>query len=275
MKLNKWSGSETEDALCFRCGVEGDRLYDIPPFGIVRCPSCGTVFTSPRLRDPGVVYEDSDYFDVGVYGFERKLNVALALQRTWSKGRLDLIEAVLGSGPGSAMLLEVGCAYGLFLQAAEERGFGVTGVEYSRAAVDWIEKNTVLQVHQGELRSARLPDAAFDVICFWDVIEHVGDPLAFLREAGRVLKAGGLVALSCPNFGSVPARLFRSRWWTLRPEQHLWHFTRSSLEETVREAGFHPVAFRSDPLSPSNLLRFDSMVSISEKSDQGRKSTDT
>ena len=261
MSTHSWQAAALEEANCFRCGVHGERLYSSDRFGVVRCPTCGQAFISPRLAEQGreSVY-DADYFEAGVYGYKKRFSISLWHQQTWSNGRLKLIRNLLDGEPAGKRLLEIGCAYGFFLNVAEEQGFKVSGVEYSKPAVAWAQKHTKLDIRQGTVETVTLPAQEFDVACFWDVFEHVPDPRFFLQVITRALKPGGIVAMSCPNFGSAAARTFRGRWWTLRPEQHLWQFTPETLARAFDEAGLTDVRIITSFFAPANFGRADSLV---------------
>jgi len=94
-----------------------------------------------------------------------------------------------------------------------------------------------LQVIEGTLDQARLADESFDVITMWDVIEHLTDPLRDLRESHRLLRKGGLICIHTMNIESPLARLMGPRWpWLM--EMHLYYFSRRTLGEMLRKAGF-------------------------------------
>ncbi len=249
-----------EDARCFRCGTAGEPVYDLDPFRLVRCAGCGQAFMSPRLNESGrlALYDDADYFDDGVY----RTPSASALQRTWADGRLDLIGDLVP--PQESRIFEIGCAYGLFLERARVRGFEVAGLEFSGVAARTASQRLAVPIYEGEVVDLD-GDGSFDAVAAWDVIEHVPDPAAFLAAAGRLLREGGVLALSCPYYDSIPARLLRSRWWTLKPHKHIWHFTSAGLRTTLAEAGLEPVAVIRNPLTKANYLRPDSMVAVARK----------
>jgi SAM-dependent methyltransferase len=76
----------------------------------------------------------------------------------------------------------------------------------------------------------------FDIVSVIDVIEHVSDPLALLREASAYLAPGGVLAVVTPDVGSVAARLLGQRWWHFRLA-HVCYFNKRSAAEVFERAG--------------------------------------
>jgi len=79
------------------------------------------------------------------------------------------------------------------------------------------------------------------VVSAFDLIEHVPDPLAFLRRCAHRLKPGGVLLISTPDTGHFLRPLMRSRWPMLQPMQHLFLFSRSALDRALRTEGFDQV----------------------------------
>jgi 2-polyprenyl-3-methyl-5-hydroxy-6-metoxy-1,4-benzoquinol methylase len=263
MRPGRWGtypAEHFEDAVCFRCHIPGKRRWQLDQFALVVCPRCGQAFMSPRLNHEGRLnlYGARAYFDSGVY----KTAGAKGLQRTWAEGRLDMIDAALDRAARHS-LFEVGCAYGMFLEAAKERGFAVAGLEFSPVAAGVASERLGTTVLVGEV--VDLPPADHDVVAFWDTIEHVPDPHAFLVAAAALIRPGGIVALSCPRFDSLPARLLRTRWWTLKPHKHIWHFTRRDLRRLLADTGLEEVRMVSNPWHAGNRWRLDSLVLVARK----------
>lgn len=266
MADQQWTAADTEQVDCCLCWVPGEVRYRIDPFAVVQCPVCALVFVSPRL-DPDALqrfYDQPEYFeDGGVYGSGDGtgstgggFNAAMALQRTWTKGRLRAIGKLR---PVPATLLEIGSAYGLFLEAAGAAGYAVRGVELSKAgAAKSTERG--FDVFNGQLADA--PAEPADVVCFWDTLEHVPDPLEFLRQVRSRLADDGVFALSTPYFSSLPSKLLGKRWWTLKPEQHIWHYTPATLRTLAARAGLVVTEVITSPAHPANLTRLDSLVVV-------------
>ncbi|RBY78216.1 class I SAM-dependent methyltransferase [Geodermatophilus sp. TF02-6] len=273
-ELARWTAEDTEDVVCCLCGVPGTLVHDLAPFGVVRCPRCELVFVSPRLRPAALqrIYDDAGYFEGGVYGSAvstdpgapttgGRLSPAMLLQRTWTAGRLRLVDRVRGGAPAGDRLLEVGCGYGLFLAAAREAGWTTSGVELSRTGAKHAQDTLGLDVFCGQLEEAPL-EPGLAVVCAWDTVEHVPDPLAFWRTVRALVADDGVVLFSTPYVSSVPARLLGARWWTLKPTEHIWHFTARTHALVLARAGLALTRVVRSPLAPANAGRLDSLVGI-------------
>ena len=269
-----WTAEDTEDVVCCLCRVPGTLVHDVAPFGVVRCPQCELVFISPRLRPEALqrIYDDAGYFEGGVYGSavstdaeapsaEARLSPAMLLQRTWTAGRLALIDRERGGAAAGGRLLEVGAGYGLFLAAAREAGWTTSGVELSRTGAKHAQDTLGLDVFCGQLEEAPLTPG-FDVVCAWDTVEHVPDPLSFWRTVRAQVAADGVVLFSTPYVSSLPARLLGTRWWTLKPTEHIWHFTPRTHALLLARAGLALTRVVRNPLAPANAGRLDSLVGV-------------
>jgi 2-polyprenyl-3-methyl-5-hydroxy-6-metoxy-1,4-benzoquinol methylase len=263
--VRSWQREDTEAVTCCVCHREGRPIYDLDPFGVVRCPRCDVVFVSPRLVPEALqqVYEDLDYFEGegGVYGIAKRWSPGMFLQRRWTSGRLDLAASESGREPAGARLLEIGCAYGFFLDAARTRGYDVAGVELSKGAADHAREALGLSVFSGQLEDAPF-DGRFDVICAWDTLEHVPDPVAFWRAVRTLIAEDGVILFSTPYFSSLPSRLLRERWWTLKPTEHIWHFTPKTHRTVAAEADLRVIRTIRNPIIRSNFARLDSLVGV-------------
>src|SRR5439155_16096152 len=97
------------------------------------------------------------------------------------------------------------------------------------------------------LFTARDIKPSFDLVASVAVIEHVVDPVAFLRELGQVLVPGGSLFLLTPNAASLNYRILGS-WWRelLSIGEHIYLFTPESLEQCAQQASFELIKAASD-----------------------------
>ena len=202
-------------------------------FNIYKCQNCKLLFVYPVPKSIEV-YND-DYFSGAEKGFGYVDYDAdkEPMVPTFEK-YLDII-AKLGYKSGN--LLDIGAATGFFMKIAEDKGFETVGIEISNfAAEKGREKG--LKVITGDLLSHRFPEKNFDVITMFDVIEHVPDPKALIKEASRVLKNGGLLVINTPDAESLWAKVLGKRWQLIMPPEHVNYFSPKNLGDYLSKNGF-------------------------------------
>lgn len=144
-------------------------------------------------------------------------------------------------------LLDVGCGEGFVLKDFAERGWTVSGMDYSLAGVQGINPDMAEHVTQGDvfalLEQALVSKQTYDLIWLGNVLEHVLDPVALLHTLHRLVAPGGLLVVTVPNDGSAYQEdLFDSgaidrRFWIALPD-HLSYFTADSLRSTATATGW-------------------------------------
>jgi SAM-dependent methyltransferase len=143
-------------------------------------------------------------------------------------------------------LLDVGCGNGRFLRHAKEQGFEVWGIDFDKKSVENVKRNlgidTVFAMSLEEFYEyAKEKNLKFDVITFFDVLEHQDKPREFLEMVKGLLKGGRYIA------GSVPdrERLFVEIDWKYshidHPPHHFLRFSKSSLEKALNFSDFKEV----------------------------------
>ncbi len=152
----------------------------------------------------------------------------------WFTGRRHIIagfveRACRDLGKVRPHILDVGCGTGANLQMLSR--FGVAeGVDVSVAALDFCRARGLAKVKQGAAESLPYEDAAFDLVTGLDVVEHLDDDIAGLKEMRRVLRPGGRAVLF------VPAFMFL---WGVQDDisHHRRRYTLPGLKRKLREAG--------------------------------------
>lgn len=223
------------------CGTKSRAgLYKELP-GIVQCSSCGLVYTTPRLKKEELeLFYSKEYFhseDSAVTGYDNYVSDRAMVEKTFNK-RLERIES--NWLPEKGKVLDVGCATGFFLSVARSRGWQVDGVEISKFCCDYALKNSNLKINQGFFTHINLP-SDFKLVTMWDYLEHSTTPDKDIKRAAELLVPGGYIAVATPDFGSIPAKIFRHKWMGFKTHEHFYYFTKKDLERMFREAGFEPV----------------------------------
>ena len=219
---------------CLVCGSIAAPVGDKSGYEFHRCRECGLLFVWPLPEGNLEIYSE-DYF-AGArngFGYVDYDQDKSAMADTF-ESYLDMLAR---RHPQLGDLLDVGAATGFFLELARSRGWKTCGVEPSRYASQ-VASQKNLTVHQGVVEDLNLPDASFDVITMWDVIEHVKDPDESLKAASRLLRPAGTLALNTPDAGSLLARLLGLKWHLVVPPEHLVLFGQESLRRLLRANGF-------------------------------------
>lgn len=211
------------------------------------CPLCGEIAGSPLARTPeytlcscGLIrrlgpitptYEDG-YFtvndvDAGMRDFSS--DWALAYDRARFSKELDQL------GPPRGRLCDVGAATGVFVRMARARGWDAVGVEpSSEARAIALRYETELLSDIAELQGSD----PVRVLTMHHVLEHLPAPVEQLRQLTSVMASDSLLLVEVPCWRSIERRVSGATWVDLRPEQHLWHFTPTTLRRVLQEAGF-------------------------------------
>ncbi len=140
-------------------------------------------------------------------------------------------------------LLDVGCGDGRFLRYAKEQGFEVWGIDFDKKSVESAKRNlgidTIFAMSLEEFYEyAKEKGLRFDVITFFEVLEHQDKPREFLEMVKGLLREGGYVAGSVPN----RERFLREIYWKIshadNPPHHFLRFSWRSLENALKLSGF-------------------------------------
>lgn len=205
-----------------------------PEHEIHVCGRCGLGMSTMSPSDD--LYE-TEYFEGGEYRSYRNEEAALR-----SNFR-EVLKYLLRHAPGGR-LLEIGSAYGFFLEEAA-RHYTASGVELSGHACETARQRTGVQIRQGDFLDLPAPADPWDVVCLWDTIEHLVDPRATLEKAVKELTPGGVLALTTGDFSSVLARLRGRHWRQIHPPSHLYYFTRAAIRALLTSCGLRVTEERS------------------------------
>jgi 2-polyprenyl-3-methyl-5-hydroxy-6-metoxy-1,4-benzoquinol methylase len=205
---------------------------DNAPYKVFLCSGCGVGFADP-FKNPGAAWY-------------ARFSSAASYEESPKHQFNELLRGRDGRGK---KLLDIGCGNGVFLAMAERAGFEVFGIDFNTEAVNGARARGLKNIFLGDLRAfrARYPDLKFDIVSYFDCIEHLDDPNGELDAILETIKAGGLLALNTPNserplpfgrdyFDMPPHHLTR---WTARSLAAL--LERHGLEITKLDSSYLPV----------------------------------
>ncbi len=192
-------------------------------YDLFECSACTGQFFEP-LKNPGAEWysHDERYAD---------RNRAPIMEPQWNHR-----ETIARLAPSTGSVLDVGCGVGNFLAHAVSRGWQATGIDFDADAVAagkeafGLKELSVDDIHGFR---AKHPGRQFDLVTFFDVLEHVDDHAAFLSAVRSLVKDGGAIALSVPHRAHakflMPADV---------PPRHLTRWDERSLSQVLAHHGF-------------------------------------
>lgn len=231
--------------LDYNCGIGGMFTY-------VKCRECGLVRINPRPTDSIIplLYKPPCFksnIDTAFDSISRINSMANCC-------RSQKIEQYVKQG----RILDIGCGKGFFLKFMEQRGWKVSGIEFSQEHIDYA-KNTF---NLSDINSETWPDAALkidkaDVVTMFHVIEHMPYPRESISAVSDTLLSDGILVIETPNINSVPSKIFGSHWVTLDAPRHLALYSLRTLSEVVEKAGFRIMDIHT--YSPSTMEYSESL----------------
>ena len=192
------------------------------------------------LVDIGSHREDSKLADIKSGG-EKGTLVDIESGRGTSK----LVD--IGSGRGKGTLVDIGSGTGYFADYMTRKGWNVTGIELSEPAREYSITRFGLTVISPTEISA-IKDGSVDCVTLWHVLEHLYEPVKWLKEIMRILKDDGTCIIALPNIKSADAGWFGNEWAALDVPRHLWHFSPATLQAFIKQHGFNCTELKPMPL---------------------------
>jgi 2-polyprenyl-3-methyl-5-hydroxy-6-metoxy-1,4-benzoquinol methylase len=204
----------------------------------VMCAACGHIYENPQLDARELERLYRDLYRSSALGYREHGPDAEYLYWKTRKAERDRqwLSRHVPESLAGARVLEIGCAEGLLLSMLARDGCRVVGVETTDSYAEHARATYGVDVRNLPFEQAEFGAERFDLVVALKVLEHVKDPLAFMRKVGRLLQPGGTFYFTVPN--------------ALRPDQtpheflasvHLSLFTTQSVRRLLAAGGFEPV----------------------------------
>ena len=224
---------------------DGDPLSTLDglSFRRSRCCDCSTTFQSDILTDEWLKVLYGQWVSVAqVDALESSQSQSAFWQAQENVRHCLRLQKMLRHEP--VRVLDFGCGDGQFLRAANLFGFDCVGIDFSESRQTRNRHKGAVRLYSDLDELARSPDGSyFDAATLFQVLEHVAEPLAVLKNMYRWLKPGGILIVEVPDargVGDVPMTMEEMSY--VDPLEHINQFTPESLSFIGRQAGFEPIA---------------------------------
>lgn len=210
---------------------------------LVRCTVCGLVFSrlTPSADDYARVYSSYDY------AAEDAARTALNRQR-----ERELVERLLPYRM-TGNVLDVAAGAGRFLERFQECGFTCYATEFDERLEQRLRDKGFETLPGGTAPQASA--GTFDIIIFTEIIEHIHNPIPVLRSLFQLLRPGGCVYVTTPNFNALERHLMGSEWGMICWPEHITYWTSHTLAKAFGKTGFRKRWQVVENVSPFRILQ--------------------
>ena len=214
--------------------IRDGKYPDTKSASIYECDVCTLQFLQKEFIQDITWYQGKAYRNhVGEHACVKAYRKDHDNEQTINLAVLD----ILGLDLRKKIVADIGCGAGLFLDRIANVAEECIAIEPCESYYSWLN-NKYRYMDRSELAS----DDSTDIAVSFDVIEHVENPISFLKEIYRMLKPGGFVVIGTPNLNNFLMKIcpyYKNYWYRT---QHNYYFNWKSLEHYFEKAGFTVVS---------------------------------
>jgi SAM-dependent methyltransferase len=247
----------SNESSCLLCRASESTLVQkgarhAPELEVRRCQGCDFVFLAPRASaaELDAYYAQQYRADYGEPPVEERYRSDLDEARMRVRRLLPFLRA-------ETRLLEVGSGSGAFLDSVKPYVGEAVGLEPDERSRRWIRERLGLLMPE-RLAGLLEERKTFDLVVMFHVLEHVGDPIAFLESLRPLVRAGGVLVVEVPNVDDALVSLYEVP--TYRPfyyqKAHLSYFSKATLALALARAGFRATIEGLQRYDLSNHIRW-------------------
>jgi len=225
---------ELKDICCPICNSGKEKhslLYKYDAFSFKKCQVCGLVMQNPQpvFKDISGRY-DKEYFNYEIENEKTFLSLMLLALSDIGFDSLDFSDM-------PKKILDIGCATGKLLYEFKNKEWDVAGIEICKEAAEYGNSHRNVNIYNCTLEKALFTEKSFSVVHASHLIEHLNDPVSFLKEVYRILHNKGFLIIVTPNIDSFQNFVFKSGWRSAIAD-HLFLYSLKTLERICNNSGF-------------------------------------
>lgn len=279
-KLSPSFGAEEKSVSDFLLKISGGKHFDCPVCKKIgghknkivartkfrtfrRCAECGMIYISWTSAEKETEYNRSYFFEdyAKQYGKTYLEDFDSIKQNCVRRiSTIDFLYRISNrnlKGTGMPSVLDVGCAMGPFLDAANDFGWQVFGSDVSKVAVEYVQKKLNFPAVL-----AKFPDCdvetefgmeKFDAVTMWFVIEHFENLDSVLKKISSIVKDGGIFAFGTPSASGISGKFSTQKFFDESPADHfsVWEIPRA--RSILKRYGFSVMKIVSTGIHPERL----------------------
>ena len=227
--------------------LENPIVARTPKHTFRRCASCGMLYMSWTADAENTEYDTSYFFDDYKHQYGKTYLDDFTTIKSQCVRRTSIVDSLYRNAHKAITptVLDIGCAYGPYLDAASDAGWQVYGTDISPEAVKYVQDSLHYPAAVAQFPAfdptAEFGIQSFDAVTMWYVIEHFQNLDAVLKGVSKILKTGGVFAFSTPSASGVSAKFSPQKFFSQSPDDHytLWEPVRAP--SILKQYGFKVV----------------------------------
>jgi len=221
---------------CYLCHTKELFFFRKNGYDLYQCPLCGLVQT-----DLGMPYKEflPSFYDKGYFNGDESRGAYMDYQKDkpYIVRNMESILRVFPQTKGKK-LLDIGSAYGYFVELALAYGYDAYGFDPCAYALTQVPSSIQKRLRHGTIHSLAYRKKSFTIVTMFDVIEHLEDPIADLKKIRTYIRDDGYLVIATGDIDSFLAKFLKNRWTFYIPPQHLFFFNKKTMQEVLYQAGF-------------------------------------
>lgn len=246
----------SEHQYCILCG--NDELIPMERYKaahLCQCLKCHLVFSSqqPTSNEIELLQKSKKWKDhITDDAYRRYTHILDRFEHFRKNGRI----------------LDLDCSHGEFLEMAKERGWAVYGTADTKEALE-LCRSKGLEMYEGAMNVEIFAENSFDIVCARNILEHITNPNEEIKKIKRIIRSGGLLYVTTPNFNSFLRFRLREKYSIISYPLRLVYYTRRPFKRLFKINDFKIMETEASGVSISKrqIARAKSTVPITEESD--------
>lgn len=212
-------------------------IRDSKKHKVKMCMKCGHHQLFPMPSE----LEDKEFYDENKQSKNIQINFKIPLLRERSKEdtyrRIEFVKKVVSK---NSKILDIGSGYGFFIGGMFKEKFDVTGIEVSKERRKISKKISNAPVINVNLNNSTDIEK-YDFVVIFHVLEHLVNPVDFLKKVKKIMKPKGKILIEVPNlkdFQLCQNKFYRNWYWQ---RAHLHYFSPKALKKILTKSGFKKI----------------------------------
>ncbi len=206
---------------------------------LTKCLKCSHIFYDKKLnyKDLQKIYSNDYFFGQEYINY---INDRKQVEKN-ANIRINSIKKYV-KNIKTKNLLEIGSAFGFFLNVAKRKFRNLEGYEINSDAVDYARDYFKLQIYKENFITKEFKNKKYDIFCLFDVIEHLNNPDQYIKKIYEISSKDSYIFITTGDIDSFTAKIFGKNWRLIHPPSHVHYFSKKTIEILLNNNGYDVIS---------------------------------